>query len=701
MPAAFQVKPVLPSAQLRRILEALAQETPAQLVRVYTYYRYQRRLEMAAEYSAAPAAGFDSDHLRLILERRLESTPDAVFPLSPDDLGNTGFQSGLVFRLMMDGELTGLLVLLAAMPDAYRPEHAARAYPWVDMARIIVENKYLHENQAAARAIQAAAHIIGDQPSPQQLINILHDYLCSPQVAMCVLMFYGPQHENRPDGPFDYLEIQGSWLRRYGQGIGVGVRFYLDQYADLLAELDSSRVLTFASVKPLRSRLDPLVRAFIRGERVQSLTLIALHAGNRRLGVIAIATDRPYQFTAQEMDNYRAVSEFLAVGTMARMLQQQHDLVQRARSALLDAVTDGVMMVLPNPLNATVLTVNECFARMFQTSAAAVQGLPLRKLLERLQIPDDVRQELRRRWLSFPFADTAVHRGEFEMVHPDGYHAAITWYSAPVYQENRVMGRIYIFHDVSAERASAALRANFVSWVSHELRTPLTSIRGFAEFILEAAGDQLPDVAREYVEIIHQSAVHLNRVFSDIIEIARADAGQLKLNLVEARLPDILAEVTALLEPQHKTRGQRVVMQCDDDLPAVRADRSRLIQAVTNLLGNAIKYSPENSVIRLTARYVAAREALPAGAPPDVVLPGILVTVTDEGPGIKPEETEQVFLPFFRSQEARAGKIAGTGLGLTIARSFVELHRGKIWAEGRQRGRREGRFLFTLPVSGV
>ncbi|NWG15975.1 MAG: hypothetical protein HXY41_05010, partial [Chloroflexi bacterium] len=518
MPAAFQAELSPRAAQLRRILEAIAQENLTQVVRVYTYYRYLHRLETIAEYSAAPVTIAASDHLRQLLESRLPVTSDEVFFLSPQDLADTGFRSGLVFPLMMNSDLIGLLVLLADTPTAYSPEQVAPLERWVSMAQVIVENKRLSENQAAARAIQAAARFINDQSSPQQIINIVHDHLCGPQVAVCLLMFYGPQHENRPGNRFDYLEIQGSWLRRYGQGIGVGVRFYLDQYADLLAELDSSQVLTFSNVKPLKSRLDPLARAFIRGERVHSLTLIALHAGQRRLGVIAIATNRPYQFTPLELDNYRAVSEFLAVGTMARVLQQQHDLVQRARSALLDAVTDGVVMVLPNPLNATVLTVNACFADMFQTGVEETRGLSLKKLLERMQIPDDVRQELRKRWLSFPFADTAVHRGEFEMVHPEGYHATITWYSAPVYQENRVMGRIYIFHNASAERASAALRANFVSWVSHELRTPLTSIRGFAEFVLETAGSQLPDTAREYVEIIHQSAVHLNRVFSDIIE---------------------------------------------------------------------------------------------------------------------------------------------------------------------------------------
>lgn len=685
--------------QLRRLLETIAADLPVQYGSVYSFYQHLNRLELIVDYAAASAPTGAPNRLRRLLEDVVAAGTHEIIVLPPENLIGTGFQSGLVFRLLMSGELIGALVLLTTAPRPYTLDDGRRIIPWAAMSRTIVENKHLHDNQAAARVIQSAARSMSDSPSPQTLLNLLRDHLFNPHVAMSVLMFYGPLQENRPNGPFDYLEIQGSWLRRYGESVGLGVRFYLDQYADLMNELDTRKVLSVSNIRPFLARLDPLIRAFLRAERVQSVTLIALHAPQRRLGIIAIGTDRPYQFTPLELDNFQTVSEFLAVSAMAQVLQQQHDLIQRARSAMLDAVADGVMMVLPNPHHAYVLTVNDCFTRMFQLDQRTAQGMSLTELLDRIQLPDEARQELRRQWFSSPVNDSSVLKGEFSLMHPDGFPATIAWYSAPVYHDRRVMGRIYTFHDVSPERTSALLRANFISWVSHELRTPLTSIKGFSEFILETHRDQLPDLAREYTEIILQSATHLNRVFTDIIEIARADTGQLRLNITAAHLPDIITHTVARLEARYTERGQTVILELDDNLPPVRVDASRVAQVFSNLLLNSINYAPPASKIHIGTRYIGARSHLPGSAPPDVVLPGVLVTVADEGGGIAPDEIEQVFLPFFRTKEARASKVAGTGLGLTIARSIVELHRGKIWAEARKRGRRGTTFLLSLPAA--
>jgi signal transduction histidine kinase len=414
--------------------------------------------------------------------------------------------------------------------------------------------------------------------------------------------------------------------------------------------------------------------------------------------MLLIATDRPYRFPANELRAYRTISEFIAMSAVAQVLQQQQDFVQRGRAALLDAVKDGVMMVLPNAGTAHVLTVNHAFTRMFHLTQARAQGLTLSQVLDQMQVPGDVGQELRDQWLGILVSDPTTLHGEFEMIHPEGYPASIEWYSAPVYQGNRVLGRIFTFHDVSAERTAARLRATFLSRVSHELRTPLTSIKGFAQFILEEANEDLPPLAHEYLSIILNSARHLNLLFTDIIEISRAEAGELHLNLENAHMPDVIINTVALFELQYKQRGQTVSMDLDDDLPPVHIDVSRVMQVLSNLIGNAIKYSPPNSKIRILTERITNTKQLPPNAPPGVVTPAVLVIVADEGQGLSPEDAEQVFLPFFRTKEASASKVEGTGLGLTIARSIIELQRGKIWAEPRRRGRRGGRFLFTLPT---
>ncbi len=124
-----------------------------------------------------------------------------------------------------------------------------------------------------------------------------------------------------------------------------------------------------------------------------------------------------------------------------------------------------------------------------------------------------------------------------------------------------------------------------------------------------------------------------------------------------------------------------------------------ITQVITNLLANAIKYSPERSRIRVRARQATSAADLPESAPADITLPSVIVTVDDQGAGLTWEETRQVFMPFFRTQWARAGQAEGTGLGLTIARSIIELHRGRIWAEPATRERPGGHFLFVLPTA--
>jgi signal transduction histidine kinase len=300
-------------------------------------------------------------------------------------------------------------------------------------------------------------------------------------------------------------------------------------------------------------------------------------------------------------------------------------------------------------------------------------------------------------WLSPHVQDPGVYKGEFHLIDGMGRPVDITWYTAPVYRDSVVLGRIYILHDVSPERAAARLRADFFSRVSHELRTPLTSIQGFAEFILEVTGEQLPDLAREYTEIILQSAKHLKTIFTDMIEISRADTGQIDLHKVKAHVPDIIIDSAARLELQYKARGQKLILDLDDDLPPVHADVSRVMQVITNLLTNAIKYSPEGSTIRIGTQYLATGGDLPDGAPPDLVLPAVLISVLDEGKGLPREEAQSVFLPFFRTEDVKKRKIEGVGLGLAVTRSLVEVHRGKIWvvpvppATG-------GCFVFTLPT---
>lgn len=432
--------------------------------------------------------------------------------------------------------------------------------------------------------------------------------------------------------------------------------------------------------------------------------LFPLVAADEVVGLLALLTEtRP---TPSQLDAIRplvgaveSVLETIYLRSMtASIVQSTVDGVEQVRASLMSGVTDAVLIVMPSPVGSHAVMANDHFARLFGLEAADTRNRTLAELIDRMPLAASLRDDLRRRWLAIPVRDPDIHTGAFTLTSREGHALELEWYSGPVYTRDYIAGRVFIIHDRTAEHTAERLRSAFISRMSHELRTPLTAISGFAEFILEATGPDLPDLAREYTEIILHSARHLNRVFSDMIELSRADAGEIRLKRSEAHLPDIIIDVVARLELIYKACHQQVVMELDDDLPPLSVDVDRVAQVVTNLLNNAIKYAPEGAVIRISTRQLARTDDLPASAPPDVIVPAVLVTVRDSGPGLAPDEVEQVFLPLFRSRDAKAAKIEGAGLGLALARSLVEMHRGKLWAEARHVGDGGGRFFFTLPL---
>ncbi|MBI1259220.1 MAG: hypothetical protein GC204_17270 [Chloroflexi bacterium] len=697
----------MPTEELRFLLETITSQIPVDVACIYEYHDVSKQVEsIVSERFGSISAAEQEKICDLLSQRVVEVLPGnvpqiiAFQALKPTK--SAAEQSALIYPFIITDTISGVLTLCSTEPSAYNESHLASCETLVKLIRAVLENHHLYnvlaENLTTAQSILQTAQAIAENPSPQHVVNILHETLFEAHISSCAMLLYGPVREDSPNGPFEYLEIRGSWSKRYGSGIGIGVRLYLKDYPDLLEELETTEIATFGSVNKIKHHFDPLIRGFLKAEHLRSLTLIALQSSRVKLGILAIGTDQRHRFNERELQGYRTVSEFLAISAMAQLLQQQRSGMEQNRAALLDAVTDGVVMVMPYGQGGHVLTVNKRFTRMFEVPELHAEGDTLIHLLGQMQVPEGVRAELRTSWLSTPVRDPAVRRGEFRMVNSEGQSLDMEWYSAPVYQDAHVLGRIYTFHDLTPERAAQRLRAAFLSRISHELRTPLTSIRGFAEFILEATGDQLPDLAREYTEIILKSAKHLNTVFTDMIEITRADAGELKLTKMEAHLPDIIIEVVARMELQYKARKQEVIMDLDDDLPPVNVDVDRITQVLTNLMTNAIKYSPEGGKIRIETRLLDTKEALPPSAPADIVLPAVLVTVTDDGKGLDADEAEKVFMPFFRTEDAKVRRIEGVGLGLAVTRSIVEVHRGKIWAVPKSARIKGGCFMFTLPT---
>lgn len=205
-------------------------------------------------------------------------------------------------------------------------------------------------------------------------------------------------------------------------------------------------------------------------------------------------------------------------------------------------------------------------------------------------------------------------------------------------------------------------KGDFVSVVAHEFRTPLTGIQGFSEIIRDY--DLTLAEAREYAADIHTDALRLTRMINTHLDLDRLQSGRLELLAEPVQLNEVVTTVVDLSRPA--TAGHRLLLNLDPALPTLTGDRDRLVQVVTNLLDNAIKYSPDGGDIRLRTQRENGH---------------IHLSVADQGLGIPSPALDRIFEPYTRIDTRPSDRVSGTGLGLPIVRQIVALHGGRIWVE--------------------
>ena len=363
---------------------------------------------------------------------------------------------------------------------------------------------------------------------------------------------------------------------------------------------------------------------------------------------------------------------------------RRHQDEQRAR-------TDLEVLIDTSPVGVAVFDAGSGALASFNQEAARIlealrtPGRPVEQLLEVLTIRRADGREVSLEELTLAQALSAgetVRAEEVVFGVPDGRRLSVMMNATPIRSEEGELESVVVtLQDMTALEELERLRAEFLGMVSHELRVPLAAIKGSAATLTGSGASLDPAEMDLFFRIIEQQADQMSGLITDLLDMARIDAGELPV----APAPSDPVSLVDQARTAFLSGGGRdnVLVDLEPDLPLVMADRRRVVQVLGNLLSNAARHSPEYSAIRLSV----VRERTHAA-----------FSVADDGAGFSAELLPQLFRKFSRlgGNDREAG-LAGSGLGLAICRGIVEAHGGRIWAESDGPGR-GARFTFTLPA---
>lgn len=389
-------------------------------------------------------------------------------------------------------------------------------------------------------------------------------------------------------------------------------------------------------------------------------------------GIVAITTRRALRLTPSRTELLRSVSREVAAMLERTELAGEVEENRRIAEAVLREMSDGVLVI---DHNNRCVVVNPAAARLLGRQRADLIGDEPEGILP---LGYEAVETLRRR-----AADPARSPVAALLAEVRGRRLAI---SAGPFVESEAepdrAGMMVLIRDLSAEAEAERVKQDFVSMVGHELRTPLTLIRTTIDLLNEGDAGALNETQQRIVEVLHANTDRLMALISDLLDMPALDSGRMQIQPEPVDIAAVVQEAVAEAQPAALAKDHRLTARTPDYL-SVYADRKRVLQVLSNLVGNAVKYSPPGGNIEVSVKLQD---------------PWVEVRVTDSGIGIPPNEQPQLFEKFYRTTTGRR-TTGGTGLGLAIARSLIDLHGGRIWVESD--GRSGTTFAFTLPVRSI
>ncbi len=405
---------------------------------------------------------------------------------------------------------------------------------------------------------------------------------------------------------------------------------------------------------------------------------VPLHRGEQLLGVLNIEHDREMAFRADDIVLAESLADAIVLGITNAQLFQAIAGERSRLEALIAASQDGILFV---NINLTVMVINAAAIAMLALPGAPEQWVnrSIQEFLSalRCQAPEAARvllRELRR----VQKGDEITAEGEATVA-----QHTLHWINLPVIQAESSLGRLIMLHDMTEERLLERMRDDLTHMMVHDLRNPLTGIYSSLKLLLSRAGNSLSADHRKMLDIADNNAQRMLQLVNAILDINRLQNGQMPLEYSDITVSDLIADVVRLQQPLATNNKIVIEHEIPPDLPRVSADARLVERVLQNLIGNAIKFTPEGGAIRITAHQIQEQ-------------PGKLyVSVSDTGPGIAPEIRDHLFEKFTTGKQQGRG----TGLGLAFCKMALAAHGENIWVDST--GNRGTTFVLTLPVPEV
>ena len=410
------------------------------------------------------------------------------------------------------------------------------------------------------------------------------------------------------------------------------------------------------------------------------------------LGIIYLFRSE-YAFTQMDWQFLQGFADQAAIAVRNARLYHQLETERSRLATIIENSADGILIL---DMDRRVVVINQALAAMVGISEAEALGRPCYEVLQLENVQgDDLCQPVTSHGVAalveaaadIP-GDTAMHC-EGDLVRPGGGRVSLSITYTPLLDDESgaLVSIIANVHDITRFREEEEIKSTFTSIISHELKTPVALIKGYAQTLARPDADWDAETAHQGLQVIEEEADRLEALINNLLDVSRIQASGLRLDYADVDIEALVRRVAEAYRTQ--TDRHRIEVDFPHRLPLIWGDEQRLRQVLTNLVGNAIKYSPDGGLIRIGGWAERTHDAADGER--------VVLYVADQGIGIPQHELPHIFERFYRVDSTLRRTTAGSGLGLFLSKAIVEAHGGEVWV--RSQSGSGATFFVALPVN--